>query len=1277
MKKMTVLLSVAAFAAPLIADLVPPPRRLNRIGHEVLVKKKQPPQQTSRSNSSQIKSLLAKLESAVRNGDTNEMSRITVEMRKFDKEQLSEALQTRYSGIGDSGWKFPRDVSTAEKQAIQVKINEVRKRLQQACEAKYPKLLEEGKLKYVNRYTGHDMPYRYERYRREVRAENCRLTILAVLEENPELRDSCEGVPIEWLVNAVSVPEPSLSVESVKATFRSWAISNMKGLSQLEREILFRWQFFCCEAEKRPWYAEFSKETTRAEDVDDRHDRFSSFGRRDRGRDRSQGVETHVGFEHLMIAPTNVAASVVAWHQKAVALGFHPRAFDTYLFEKAAKRPGELGDLHVTVSHDPLASWSGYAYGKSGNLSSVEVEFRNGVDMDEIQMAHDYCAYLVEGKNYVDEVKSLKLSAIDRSAMETACKVFADMKINKLKISGKTIGGDACAVVDISALDAFPDLQDVSLYGCRVEGDVRFSKFKSLSRFHAEGCEFDTLSFLENCENVKCPAFRDCSFVSAKSLGTLKDVEQLFLRGTKGVLDLAFLEGLSSLEQLHIEECVVTNAQVVKTLPKLKHLDVTEARGDCDWDEIVLASPKLNAWGVETTILDVGRRTLYAREMRHRRNKRTPIDFQLREAVAANDAEDVKSLLEKGASAQSVWRRMPDKWGNTSVEIVKALLDNGAELSVPDTRDITEIRLDGTVKTRPAEARGRGMDELWYLCCAGGSETNRVALLRLLLERGCDPNGQTTGGMSALTALVEKYKINGDDVEMARILLERGADVRCLGDDVRSQLGSRLEDSPFGISMLSLLMKHGVEIPVAEMNLGRFLQNMSMADTNVVELLKFLVKNGVDLNRSDNFHGTPLTYVIGDAKRPKEERIGLAALLLEGGADPNRRSENGPFGKLPLEIVLENSRHKMDERLAMADLLLKHGADPNRMTGHGAFRKPLMLVAEEADGCERILELMTKHGGIFRPQDISLHEKFRLADFSDTNTVESLRFYLDKGADPNECGFHEKSFLLRVVEGSRRKRKGATSMDASAMAVRLLLDRGADPNVKDTFGRTALSTAAKNGAFEIVSLLLERGVDVDSKDTFGDTVLSEAVEGGNAAVVKLLLERGAKFGERDGAGRILEKAARSRNDEGKKALLELLIERGLGPVTDRAIIFAWWDKEARDYLLAKSGRSIDDFDVLDNGELKSVRAKQPHAKEAYIKEMERREADRKRFEERDRKRMGEMSPRRFSRHEDDMRRREEEFRKRQHEYEKKLDDAWLEYYSRQDEAQHGKGSNSH
>ena len=49
-------------------------------------------------------------------------------------------------------------------------------------------------------------------------------------------------------------------------------------------------------------------------------------------------------------------------------------------------------------------------------------------------------------------------------------------------------------------------------------------------------------------------------------------------------------------------------------------------------------------------------------------------------------------------------------------------------------------------------------------------------------------------------------------------------------------------------------------------------------------------------------------------------------------------------------------------------------------------------------------------------------------------------------------------------------------------AVTVLLDKGADINVKDSDGRTALIIAAAGGMLDVARVLLERGADMDLAD---------------------------------------------------------------------------------------------------------------------------------------------------------------------------------------------------
>ncbi len=79
-----------------------------------------------------------------------------------------------------------------------------------------------------------------------------------------------------------------------------------------------------------------------------------------------------------------------------------------------------------------------------------------------------------------------------------------------------------------------------------------------------------------------------------------------------------------------------------------------------------------------------------------------------------------------------------------------------------------------------------------------------------------------------------------------------------------------------------------------------------------------------------------------------------------------------------------------------------------------------------------------------------------------------------------------------------------------AIAVKALLNQGADVNAKFRYGATALFKAAERGHTEIVKLLLERGADVNVKDTFYNaTPMTWALDKGHIEVVQVLLDKGA------------------------------------------------------------------------------------------------------------------------------------------------------------------------
>jgi ankyrin repeat protein len=75
---------------------------------------------------------------------------------------------------------------------------------------------------------------------------------------------------------------------------------------------------------------------------------------------------------------------------------------------------------------------------------------------------------------------------------------------------------------------------------------------------------------------------------------------------------------------------------------------------------------------------------------------------------------------------------------------------------------------------------------------------------------------------------------------------------------------------------------------------------------------------------------------------------------------------------------------------------------------------------------------------------------------------------------------------------------------------RLLLERGADPLVRQTRGFAPLHEAALHGRRDLVELLLDNGAEIDSRANDGRNAITEAQRGGHAELADYLRSRGAR-----------------------------------------------------------------------------------------------------------------------------------------------------------------------
>lgn len=92
--------------------------------------------------------------------------------------------------------------------------------------------------------------------------------------------------------------------------------------------------------------------------------------------------------------------------------------------------------------------------------------------------------------------------------------------------------------------------------------------------------------------------------------------------------------------------------------------------------------------------------------------------------------------------------------------------------------------------------------------------------------------------------------------------------------------------------------------------------------------------------------------------------------------------------------------------------------------------------------------------------------------------------------------------------------------------LRFLLGRGANPNLADRGGTTALQLASNLGWGEGVEILVGKGASVDQTNSAGETPLITAVHRRDVALVRVLLKAGANAERSDNSGRSARDYAR-------------------------------------------------------------------------------------------------------------------------------------------------------
>ena len=174
-------------------------------------------------------------------------------------------------------------------------------------------------------------------------------------------------------------------------------------------------------------------------------------------------------------------------------------------------------------------------------------------------------------------------------------------------------------------------------------------------------------------------------------------------------------------------------------------------------------------------------------------------------------------------------------------------------------------------------------------------------------------------------------------------------------------------------------------------------------------------------------------------------------------------------------------------------LIVKYPQHVNAINGH--YMTP--AVAALAGRHFQLAQVLHRNGSSLEPRDA--YQSTPLHSVACGNDLEMVQVLLDCGVDVNAkdtFGSTPLDFATLVTNSFNDPR-----------VFRLLLDRGADPNIQApgrSGGLTPLHRVSQNGRVEVARLLFEHGANVEVKNERGKTPLDVALEEQHDEIIKIL-----------------------------------------------------------------------------------------------------------------------------------------------------------------------------
>ena len=462
-----------------------------------------------------------------------------------------------------------------------------------------------------------------------------------------------------------------------------------------------------------------------------------------------------------------------------------------------------------------------------------------------------------------------------------------------------------------------------------------------------------------------------------------------------------------------------------------------------------------------------------------------------------------------------------------------------------------------------------------------------------LIAQGVDVNEPQKDGQTAL-----HWAVVANETGFVRELIAAGADVNAQNRAFATPLMlAAINGNP---QVIEMLLDNGAD-PNERVTLTNDTVLMLAARTGVPESVELLLNYGAEVNDWETWSNT--TALMWAASEGHED---VVSLLIDHGAEIDAKSlyqpkdniatysgfqgtaprerlpyEQGPMpwasGEMTALVFAAREGH-----LPVVRKLVEAGADINALAAdgqtaltlsinNGHFDVSYYLVDQGADVNVQDAQGFTALYYAVEARNMEVAPGFPWVATEDP--LPLMRELLDAGADPNlrinavtRARMHEGTPLVLFATALSR-----AAFSGDIETTRLLLEYGADPQIKSVQNESALSLAAGSGfimgyhfwrpigeRLEVIKLLVEEyGLDVNNYDNYGLTPLMMAANLGDVEVIKYLIEKGARLDDHD---------LGTKNTNGTEPLMPVDYALGIGTFRpNRTVVY---NREAAEYMVA-------------------------------------------------------------------------------------------------------------